>query len=159
MKKRTIALFVLLLAVVISSALYFHHQQAQHLMTVDRGAIAYDDYQRFVKLGIHCEETYETQGYEGPETIFRMFMLNQHQFHNLNPGAGFDWKQGTVLCVKGVWGISSGAAAFNWFWPVMAALCAAVGAAASWVVGRIATKVKQHASAPLLDQVPAATAV
>jgi hypothetical protein len=26
------------------------------------------------------------QGYEGPETVFRMFSLNQHDFYNLNPG-------------------------------------------------------------------------
>lgn len=39
-------------------------------------------------MQLKCRILAHVQGYESPETIFRMFSLSQHDFYNLNPGTG-----------------------------------------------------------------------
>jgi hypothetical protein len=73
MKRSTIALFGVLLGLVLLSAFYFHHQHSEHLHQISgtNSFIAKEDHDRFLREGIHCQEVYQIQGYEGPETILR----------------------------------------------------------------------------------------
>ncbi|KAG1655684.1 hypothetical protein FOA52_003277 [Chlamydomonas sp. UWO 241] len=135
MRPRTLLLFALLLACVALSASYFytqHQGHLQHSAGSNTALITKEDHDRFLKAGIHCEESYVVQGYEGPEAVLRMFSLSQQDFRALNPGVGIQAEPHTVLCVRGMFGVEADdVTAFNWFWPVTATACAACGFAFS----------------------------
>eukprot|EP00197_Chlamydomonas_leiostraca_P000301 CAMPEP_0202887858 /NCGR_PEP_ID=MMETSP1391-20130828/42899_1 /ASSEMBLY_ACC=CAM_ASM_000867 /TAXON_ID=1034604 /ORGANISM="Chlamydomonas leiostraca, Strain SAG 11-49" /LENGTH=139 /DNA_ID=CAMNT_0049571157 /DNA_START=196 /DNA_END=615 /DNA_ORIENTATION=+ len=94
---------------------------------VYHGAMSQETKEKYLAKGVDCQETYEMQGYESPETIFRMFSLTQHDFYLLNPGVGMDFPAGMVICVKGIWGVSNMDKPMAWFWPTMAVVAAVAG--------------------------------
>eukprot|EP00798_Chlamydomonas_sp_ICE-L_P021282 gene21282-28204_t len=136
MRPRTIAMFVTLLIAIVMSALFFHHQHSEHLVSATHGRMSKETKEAFLKEGIDCMEVYEVQGYEGPESIFRMFQLSQHEYHNLNPGKGIFFNQGDVLCVKGIFGLSE-THPFVWFWPIVVAGLAIAGFLSSVVISKV----------------------
>ncbi|KAG2497417.1 hypothetical protein HYH03_004572 [Edaphochlamys debaryana] len=130
MKKRTAALFATLIVLVIASVVYFQNHQ-HHLLSVAGGSMSMATKKRFWAQGIDCQEVYEVQGYESPESLFKMFSLTQHQFYQLNPGMGMNVRQGDVICIKGLFDVSTHA--MSSFWPVAiggALALAGIGAAA-----------------------------
>lgn len=138
MRKRTVALVGMLLAVVVCAVVYFQSHQ-KYLMHVQSGSMSMETKKKFWSEGIDCQEVYEVQGYESPETVYKMFTLTQHQYYQLNPGSGMSLKQGTVLCVKGVFDISAKSMTNPWVWPVLMGVVI-VGAGAGSVLYQRATR-------------------
>jgi hypothetical protein len=134
MKQRTLAFLGVPLVILLGcSGVWFHHQHSEHLHRAS-GSITKDDHDIFLKSGIDCEDAYHVQGYEGPETVLRMFSMTPLTFRQLNPGVGMDPQAGTVLCVKGTIGVSSKVTPFHWFWPVTLAILGALGFAVTWLL-------------------------
>ncbi|GAX80729.1 hypothetical protein CEUSTIGMA_g8164.t1 [Chlamydomonas eustigma] len=134
MKQKALAfLGVPLVILLVCSGVWFHHQHSEHLHRAS-GSITEEDHAIFMKSGIDCEEAYHIQGYEGPETVLRMFSMTQLTFRQLNPGVGMNPQMGTVLCVKGAIGVSTKVTPFHWFWPVTLAILGALGFTVSWLL-------------------------
>ncbi|PNW82711.1 hypothetical protein CHLRE_06g290850v5 [Chlamydomonas reinhardtii] len=96
---------------------YFQYHQHQ-LLSVAGGSMSMETKKHFWSLGIDCQEVYEVQGYESPESLYKMFSLTQHQFYQLNPGIGMAVKQGDNICVKGLVDVSARAYTMSSFWPL-----------------------------------------
>jgi len=143
MKGRTVALFMLLLLCVAMTAGYFYQQHQGHLhhSVGTTALITQEDHDRFLRSGIHCEESYIVQGHEGPESVLRMYSMTQQEFRQLNPGVGIMAEKGTVLCVRGRFGVKEEhATAFDWFWPVTAAVAAFSGFTLTWLFNKFCRK-------------------
>ncbi|EFJ52563.1 hypothetical protein VOLCADRAFT_86786 [Volvox carteri f. nagariensis] len=136
MKKRTVAVFGTLLAAVVGAVVYFQFHQ-QHLLSVAGGSMSMDTKKKFWSQGIDCQEVYEVQGYESPESLFKMFTLTQHQFYQLNPGIGMSVKRGDIVCVKGVFDVS--AHAMTPMWPIAIGGILAVAGISAAVYAKMTT--------------------
>ncbi|MEW5310309.1 MAG: hypothetical protein WDW38_002121 [Sanguina aurantia] len=132
MKQSTILLFGGMLGLLIFCSLLIWQQHQMALMHVNlgeqlrqhnspsfrrAGAQSMQSKKAFWKLGIDCQDVYEVQGYESHEALWKMFSLTQYQLVRLNPRMGAEPKRGDILCIKGVYDITTHG--MTWFWPAL----------------------------------------